>query len=153
MTRSASGCLCMGTSRTVALTACNASRSAARVSGRATELISGRLRIDDQFASQSCAMGERSPRSNMTVMMLAVSESSRCSAIERRMFDRYGLQGVLAWSLDNSADKARRNGVGASPGRASGTMNEFPSTFLTKKINQHTGICLFIRATYLRGLM
>ena len=49
------------------------------------------------------------------------------------MVDRYGLQGVLAWSLDNSPDRLLRNGVGESLGRASGTMNKFPSAFLTNK--------------------
>jgi hypothetical protein len=44
----------MGTSRTDALTACNASSSAVRVNGRATiELSSCKLRIEDQLASQS----------------------------------------------------------------------------------------------------
>ena len=49
------------------------------------------------------------------------------------MVVRNGLQGVLVWSLDNSADRLLKNGVGASLGRASGTMNEFPSKFLTNK--------------------
>ena len=52
------------------------------------------------------------------------------------MADRNGLQGVLVWSLDNRADRLLKNGVGASLGRASGTMNGFPSKFL--KIDQHS---------------
>ena len=86
--------------------------------------------MEDQLVSQSCAIGERSPRSNITLIILAVSESTKCSAIERRMVDRYGLQGVLGWSLDSNADKVLRNCVGASLGRASGTMNGLPSAFL-----------------------